>query len=336
MTTVNHGLKRVVVTGSCGFIGTCLCRRLIEDGVEVLGIDNMSRRGTELNARELESPLFTLHRTDLSRTDDVLALFATFKDVGAVFHLAGQVAVTTSYRDRRADFNGNALSGFNVLEAVKRYLPDAWCLYSSTNKVYGYISAERSVGLDFPLWPYTPYGVSKAVSELYFTEYGRPEIGLSTCSLRQSCIYGHHQFGIEDQGWLAWFAVANLLGLPITMYGDGKQVRDVLYIDDLVDLYLECAARRIDGVFPVGGGEDRAIALETGLSMIEDACGQAFVSVSHGDTRPGDQPYFVADMSWLDSTVLGWRPKTEVKDGIARMVAWLSANEDQVRTLFAG
>lgn len=233
-------MPKAIVTGACGFIGTCLSLRLMEIGVEVVGIDNLSRPGSELNLGELvQHDLFSIKRVDLSHSARVHDVFSKIGEVDAVFHLAAQVAVTTSYVDRQRDFLDNAGASFNVIESVKRFTPGAYCLYASTNKVYGHIEVAEPVGLDKPLDPYTPYGVSKATGELYFREYGREEVGLKTCALRQSCIYGHHQFGVEDQGWVAWFAIANMLGFPITIYGDGRQVRDLLFVDDLVALYLE-------------------------------------------------------------------------------------------------
>jgi len=324
-------MSKAIITGACGFIGSCLARRLIAQGDEVVGIDNMSRRGSEINATELADGQFTLHRVDLSDASETMDLFASIGPVDALFHLAAQVAVTTSYTDRQADFLGNAAASFNVIEAVKRFSPEAYCLYASTNKVYGHLEVAKPVGMDCPLDPYTPYGVSKAVGELYFTEYGRKEIGLTTCSLRQSCIYGHHQFGVEDQGWMAWFAIANLLDTPITIYGDGNQVRDLLYIEDLIDLYLECWKKRQSGVFPVGGGLDNSINLHEGLAAIEKATGKPFANMGHDATRPGDQPYFVADLAWTDQAKVDWRPKTDVASGIESMVAWIRDNLDGIR-----
>ncbi len=320
-------MKKVIITGACGFIGTCLAKRLLARGDTVVGIDNLSRPGSELNAQELAGAGFTLHRIDLSHCDKSAELFARLGPADAVFHLAAQVAVTSSYQDRRQDFWDNAAASFNVIEAVQRHCPGAWCYYASTNKVYGHIAVQQPVGPSFPLDPYTPYGVSKAVGEMYFTEYGRPELGLTTCSFRQSCIYGHHQFGVEDQGWMAWFAIANLLGKPITIYGDGQQVRDLLFVDDLVDLYLECWDRRYTGVHPVGGGPANAISLSQGLELIARTTGKPFCEVRREPTRPGDQPYFVADISWAERQGLRWKPAIGVEDGVARLVSWIKDNE---------
>lgn len=324
-------MARVVITGACGFIGSCLAHRLLDLGHEVIGLDNLCRKGTEINAHELTDRGMPLHRVDLGVGPKIMETFREIGDVDAVFHLAAQVAVTTSYRDRYRDFLDNAAGSFHVIESVKRYSGHAYCLYASTNKVYGHLKVEHPVGLEYPLDPYTPYGVSKAVGELYFSEYGREEIGLRTCSLRQSCIYGHHQFGVEDQGWVAWFTIANLFDLPITIYGDGNQVRDLLYVDDLVDLYLELWERRITGVYPVGGGPGNAISLKDCLELVPKVTGKPFADVRHAPTRPGDQPYFVADVSWLEDTPLQWRPRTGIEEGIARMVTWIQDHHGPIK-----
>ena len=325
-------MSKVVVTGACGFIGTCLSLRLMDEGIRVIGIDNLSRPGSEVNALELlAGDLFTLYRVDLSNTPKVDKLFSELGSVDVVFHLAAQTAVTTSYVDRQRDFLDNAVASFNVIESVKRYSPDAYCLYASTNKVYGHIQVSRPVGLDYSLNPYTPYGVSKATGELYFTEFGRTELGLRTCSLRQSCIYGHHQYGVEDQGWIAWFAIANILDLPITIYGDGEQIRDLLFIDDLIDLYLACWQRQITGVYPVGGGPLNAINLKQGLDLISSITGKPFTTIRYDKVRSGDQPYFVADLSWIEKVGLDWSPRTDVEQGVRKMVDWIRLNANQIK-----
>ena len=309
-------MSKVIITGACGFIGSCLTRRLLAAGHKVVGIDNLSRKGTEIHAAELlQRKGFSLIRLDLCNEGKMTELATTIGSFDALFHLAAQVAVTLSYQSPRKDFLDNAAASFNVVELVRQASPDSYCLYASTNKVYGHITVADPVGTDKQLDPYTPYGVSKAVGEMYFTEYGRPEMGLTTCSLRQSCIYGHHQFGVEDQGWLAWFAIANLLDRPITLYGDGKQVRDLLFVEDLIDLYLECWEKRVTGAYPVGGGPDTATDLLSGLKLIETATGKPFAQVSHDETRPGDQPYFVADNGWTNSAGLNWKPRTGVEEG---------------------
>lgn len=326
-------MKRVIVTGACGFIGTCLTKSFLEDGVHVIGIDNLSRRGSEINALELVNKQFTLHRIDLSQTPKVMQVFEEIGPVDAVFHLAGQVAVTRSYADRQKDFFDNALGSFNVIEAVKRNTPEAYCLYSSTNKVYGHLRVSHPVGEDCPLNPYTPYGVSKAVGDMYFTEYGRRELGLDTCVLRQSCIYGHHQFGVEDQGWLAWFAIANILRRTITLYGNGTQVRDLLFVDDLVQLYKTCFEHRLIGAYPVGGGINNALNLNDALELISEHTGISYANITHSTMRPGDQPYFVADLSWACKGKIDWKPRIDLHDGLCRMTEWIFDHRSVIQTV---
>jgi CDP-paratose 2-epimerase len=324
-------MSTVLVTGACGFIGTCFCHRLRALGHTVIGIDNLSRRGSELNTVELGEIGVDLHRVDVSNAPKLFYLMSQIGPVDAVFHLSAQVAVTSSYANRQVDFYDNALASFNMIEAVKRYSPEAYCLYASTNKVYGHITVSEPVGVNQPTDPYTPYGVSKAAGEMYWNEYGRPELGLTTCSLRQSCIYGHHQFGVEDQGWVAWFTIANLLGETITLYGDGLQVRDLLFVDDLIDLYLESWEKRLTGAWPVGGGAENAINLRDCLALIEKTTGTPFAEIREEGTRPGDQPYFVADMSWTKDAGLAWQASTSIPEGVEKMTAWIRENEGAIR-----
>lgn len=327
--------KKAIVTGACGFIGSALVSRLLHDGFDVVGIDNLSRRGSELNWAELSGKGLHLFRVDISNTEKCEEVFRRCGPVDCVFHLAAQVAVTTSYINRRNDFLDNAVATFNVLECIKTHTPGAFCLYSSTNKVYGHIEVHTPVGLDFPLNPYTPYGVSKATGELYFTEFGRPELGLKTVSFRQSCIYGHHQYGVEDQGWVAWFAIANLLGVPLTIYGDGNQVRDLLFVDDLVNLYMVAMGQGLTGVYPVGGGTENALSIKEGIALIEQITGTRYSSISYADVRAGDQPYFVADLSWSKQACVDWGPSVGVTEGITRMVEWIGSHMADIKMVLA-
>lgn len=328
--------KKILVTGACGFIGYCLCKRLIDEGYHVVGLDNLSRAGTQINKVQLMAHAnFSLFEVDISRMEHLKAIFLEIGKVEAIFHMAAQVAVTLSYTDREKDFENNARASFNVVECAKRYSPEAYCLYASTNKVYGHIEVSKPVGLEMPLHPYTPYGVSKAVGELYFTEYGRPEIGLQTCSFRQSCIYGHHQYGVEDQGWVAWFAIANLLGKSVTIYGNGEQTRDLLYIDDLIDLYLMAYHLKLTGVYPVGGGEKNAISVKEGLELIQKASGLSYPTISNAEMRPGDQPYFIADISWTKKAAFNWSAKTAVEDGIVSMMNWMKNNIKEIEEVLS-
>lgn len=326
--------KVALVTGCAGFIGSHLCHRLLGGNWHVVGIDNLSRTGSDHNIQDILSKSeFIFKKIDICDRNGIIELLRSLPQLDAVFHLAAQVAVTTSYKDRVVDFDTNAVGSFNIIEFVKEFHPDAYCLYASTNKVYGNIQADKPVSKDAILNPYTPYGVSKSVGDLFFSEYARPEIGLSTCSMRQSCIYGTRQYGVEDQGWIAWFAIANLLGKPVKIFGNGKQVRDLLFIDDLVDLYMESYHKRLVGSYPVGGGERNSINLLSALDLIQKISGQPFVDISHDTTRPGDQPYFVADTSWTVQEGLEWQPKVSVVDGVNRMITWMKNNIKAIESL---
>jgi CDP-paratose 2-epimerase len=324
------------VTGSCGFIGSNLVERLCSDGIKVVGVDDLCRNGSEYNLQSLSRfSNFVHHKVNVSDRNVLSDIFQKDGPFDAIYHLAAQVAVTTSYVDPGADFRVNAQGSFNVIECAHRFSPKAYCLYASTNKVYGHLIVDEPVGMQHNLDPYTPYGVSKAVGELYFREFGRDEFGLETCCLRQSCIYGDRQFGVEDQGWVAWFMAANLLGMPVTVYGDGQQVRDLLYITDLIDLYQLAWRKRLVGSYPVGGGATNAISVKAALNLIETVTGQKFASKGHGPARAGDQPYFVADNSWASDLKLGWQPQISVEVGMRRLNNSLRSRTDQLKKIFA-
>jgi CDP-paratose 2-epimerase len=269
-------------------------------------------------------------------------LLADHADADAILHLAAQVAVTSSVADPRADFETNALGTLNVLEAVRlkaRGRPAV--LYSSTNKVYGNLEHVRVIerngryayedlpgGVDEtePLDFHSPYGCSKGAGDQYVRDYARI-YGLKTVVFRQSCIYGTRQFGIEDQGWVAWFCVAVTTGQPFTIYGDGKQIRDVLWAGDLVELY-ERALERIDEVsgevFNIGGGPANTMSLLELVSKLENAF-EKKLHPPFADWRPGDQRVFVANVEKAEKA-LGWKPTVTTSEGVDRLIAWIAEN----------
>lgn len=331
---------KVLVTGAAGFIGCHAVRAFLSDGAVVVGLDNLSRRGAAENLRWLgqqraPGELRFCH-ADVRSQSDMERVFAAHGDAQAVLHLAGQVAVTTSVADPRADFEANALGTLNVLEAVRRFCPRAAVLYASTNKVYGgmeqiaveqrgnrYAYRDLAAGMPetAPLDFHSPYGCSKGAGDQYVRDYARI-YGLQTVVLRQSCVYGTRQFGIEDQGWVAWFCIASILGKPITLYGDGKQVRDVLWVDDLVDLYRR-VIERIDvargQVYNAGGGPQNALSLCELLDLLSRH-GRP-VRPRSAPWRPGDQKVFIADVSKARAD-LGWAPRTAPSQGVARLLDW--------------
>jgi len=336
-----------VITGGAGFIGCHSAARLHEAGHEVVVVDNMSRKGAEANLEWLRGRGVTgFVRADVRDARAMHGLMDRHRDADAVLHLAAQVAVTTSVADPRADFEANALGTFNVLEAVRLAAGGRPAvLYSSTNKVYGnlehvrvverdgrYAYEDRPDGVDEsePLDFHSPYGCSKGAGDQYVRDYARI-YGLKTVVFRQSCVYGTRQFGIEDQGWVAWFCVAVVTNRPFTIYGDGKQIRDALWVGDLVEIY-ERALERIDGargeVFNVGGGPANTMSLRELVAKLSDRFGRE-LRPPYADWRPGDQRVFVADVRKAER-VLGWRPKVGVDEGVDRLISWVREN----RSLF--
>ena len=340
--------RKWIITGGAGFIGCHAAARFHEAGDRVVLVDNLSRRGADANLAWLrERGVTDFIRADVRDAAAMANVLDRHADADAVLHLAAQVAVTTSVADPRTDFEINALGTFNVLEAV-RLAADARpaVLYSSTNKVYGnlehvrvverdgrYAYDDRPDGVDEsePLDFHSPYGVSKGAGDQYVHDYARI-YGLKTVCFRQSCIYGTRQFGIEDQGWIAWFCVAVETGQPFTIFGDGKQVRDALWVGDLVDAYGR-ALDRIDAVkgqvFNVGGGPRNTLSLNELVVLLRQEFGRD-LNPPYADWRPGDQRVFVADVRKA-GRLLGWQPTVSTVDGVKTLIAWVRAN----RYLFA-
>lgn len=324
---------RAFVTGAAGFIGRRLTEKLASLGVAVVAVDDFSRPGTSFNAEQLREKGINVERLDVTDGDALARLLEETQEIQVVFHLAAQVAVTTSYRDPNLDFRVNALGTFNLVNSIRRFHPHAHCVYSSTNKVFGSRKFQKPVGNMVAPRPYSPYGVSKYVGDLYFQEYRRQEFGLSSTVLRQSCVFGPGQIGLEDQGWVAWFALANLNQLPITVFGSGNQVRDLLHIDDLVELYLKAAEKRLNGDFVVGGGPDRVQSVKDVIEAIPAITGKSFISIFNKESRPGDQEYFVADNTDLRDLV-GWEPKKTFEDGLHELISWLGSNRRAISSVW--
>jgi len=336
-------MKPILITGGAGFIGSNLAHRLLGEGHRVTILDNLSRSGCESNISWLHETYgpdaFRLVVADLTDFD---ALRRAAEGAQRIYHLAGQVAVTTSVTDPRKDFEDNAAGTFNALEAARLVGDDPVFIYASTNKVYGgmedvrileetkryrYADLPFGVAETQPLDFHSPYGCSKGAGDQYTHDYARI-YGLRTVVMRQSCIYGYRQFGIEDQGWVAWFVIAALKGRSITIYGDGKQVRDVLFIEDLLDAY-EAAVRNIDvaagKVYNVGGGPENTMSIWAEFGpLLEGLLGQP-IPVSYADWRPGDQSVYVSDIRKA-ARELGWRPKVSVQEGVQRLFAWVRDN----------
>ncbi len=335
----------VLVTGGAGFIGANLCHRLLSAGVPVRLLDDLSRPGTERNLAWLEATHpdgLEVIRGDVR--DPELAAGAV-DGASAVFHFAALVAVTTSLSDPVRDFEVNARGTLNVLEAVRRQRPAPFVLYTSTNKVYGaledvlladagtrYAPVEpvqhRGISEARSLAFHSPYGCSKGAAEQYVLDWAKT-YGVPATVFRMSCIYGTRQLGNEDQGWVAHFLFQALAGRPLSIYGDGKQVRDVLWIDDLVDAFLLARARPAEVAgrpFNVGGGPLNTVSLVELLDLIEEITG-ARPRVRLEPWRRADQRWYVSDTSAL-RTAVGWTARTSVRDGVSRLHRWA---REQVR-----
>ncbi len=337
-----------LVTGGAGFIGSNYVYRLLARGERVTVYDNLSRVGAAANLDWLVSAhgsgSFELVVGDVR---DAALLTATAAAADVIVHLASQVAVTTSVRHPRLDFEVNAEGTFNVMEAARLSGRNPAVLYASTNKVYGGMEGVRLVEeatryryADFPfgiseeqpLDFHSPYGCSKGAGDQYVLDYHRI-YGLPTVVFRQSCIYGPRQFGIEDQGWVAWFAIATAMGREITIYGDGKQVRDLLHVEDLMDAF-DTALERMDEVggvvYNLGGGPEHTLSVWAEFGPLLERLAGAPIPVTRGDWRPGDQRIYVSDIRKAERE-LGWMPKITVAKGIEMLFHWVEEN----RGLFA-
>jgi CDP-paratose 2-epimerase len=337
-------LRPVLITGGAGFIGTNLAARLLNEGREVLIFDNLSRPGVERNLQWLENSYPCGLRTQIADIRQPELVRDAVRQAGCVFHLAAQVAVTTSLANPLEDFEINARGTLNVLEAL-RSLPDPPPLvFTSSNKVYGSLDQlelrttklryepadlefrragfNEHCGLDF----HSPYGCSKGAADQYVLDYARC-FGLPAVVFRMSCIYGPHQFGNEDQGWVAHFLIQALQGRGITIYGDGRQVRDVLYVDDLVEALLaaERDVARIGGqAFNIGGGPANTLSLLELVEHIAELTGER-PELRFDGWRNGDQKRYVSDISRFHAAT-GWAPGTAAREGVARLAAWLRAH----------
>ena len=337
--------KHYLVTGGAGFIGSNYVHRLLKRGEKVTIYDNLSRGGAPRNLewlkKEFGENAFELIIGDIK---DAEKITQAAKTADAIMHLAGQVAVTTSVINPRDDFESNAFGTFNVLEAARASGRKPIFIYASTNKVYGgmddvelyeeptrwrYKDLIKGCPETQPLDFHSPYGCSKGTGDQYVRDYARM-YDLPTVVFRQSCIYGKRQFGIEDQGWVAWFIIAAVMRKNITVYGDGKQVRDILHVNDLMNAY-DLAIEKIDiakgQVYNMGGGPDNVMSIWAEFGpKLEKYIGKA-IEVARGDWRPGDQKVFYADISKAEKD-LGWRPSINVERGVQMLFDWVKEKKN--------
>jgi CDP-paratose 2-epimerase len=337
--------RNYFITGGAGFIGSNYVSRLLERGEKVTVYDNLSRAGAARNLAWLQEQYgeksFEMVVGDVR---DSAQLTASARQADIIVHLAAQVAVTTSVVRPREDFEINAQGTFNVLEAARLNERKPIVIYASTNKVYGGMEDVRVVERDTrweyeslpqgcseaqPLDFHSPYGCSKGTGDQYVRDYARI-YDLPSVVMRQSCIYGPRQFGVEDQGWVAWMTIAAVTGKPITIYGDGKQIRDILNVADLIRAY-DAAIERIEQVkgrvYNLGGGPENTMSIWTEFGpMLEKLLGKK-IPVGRGDWRPGDQKVFVADIRKAGQE-LGWKPEIGVEAGVKMLYEWVKANQN--------
>jgi len=340
---------KIFITGGAGFIGFHLADFYLKQNHEVIIFDNFSRKGTQENTALLQKKYknTTIIRGDIR---DFSKLRKAIKGSNIVLHLAAQVAVTTSVLNPKEDFEINALGSFNVLEAARQNAPDSILIYSSTNKVYGgmedikikksknryqYVKLKNGISEDRCLDFHSPYGCSKGAADQYFRDYFRI-YKLKTVVFRQSCIYGTRQFGIEDQGWVAWFAIAAALNKKITIYGDGKQVRDILFIDDLIEAFNK-AVKNIKiaqgQIYNIGGGPKNTLSLLELLDLLKIKLKKK-IKYDFDDWRPGDQPIYISDITKAKKQ-LKWYPKTTYKRGISQLLIWALENKQLINKVLS-
>ncbi|MCU7523996.1 MAG: NAD-dependent epimerase/dehydratase family protein [Ignavibacteria bacterium] len=337
-------IRPVLITGGAGFIGTNLAHRLLSAGTPVIVFDNLSRPGVEENLQWLIDTHGNLLQVRVADVRDPYAVRDSVRQAKSVFHFAAQVAVTTSLENPVNDFEVNLRGTLNVLEALRSLSKPIPLLFTSTNKVYGelidikmqkdttrYEPANQLIRLqgisekrhlDF----HSPYGCSKGSADQYIIDYARI-YNIPNVVFRMSCIYGTHQFGTEDQGWVAFFLLKALRGEQITIYGDGLQVRDILFVDDLIDAMLK-AHEQIDmtrgNAYNIGGGPDNTVSLVELLEIIEELHGQK-PQISFSTWRQGDQRYYVSNTESFH-TVTGWNPQISTRQGVEKLYSWLLKN----------
>lgn len=338
-----------LITGGAGFIGTNLAHRLLSSGTRVIVYDNLSRAGVEENLNWLMATHGRRVQVELADVRDLNALRKAAEQAHVIYHLAAQVAVTTSLTDPMLDFAINAQGTLNLLEILRTLPTPPALIYTSTNKVYGSLGdfdltadqtryhpspdsrwvngVSEAASLDF----HSPYGCSKGIADQYVLDYAR-SYGLETVVFRMSCIYGPHQHGTEDQGWVAHFVKQAINGGTITLYGDGRQVRDVLFVEDLVDAFIAATTHKTQlagQAFNIGGGVNHTVSL---LELIElfTELGLPAPRVEFSEWRTGDQRYYVSDTrKFTDAT--GWTARVGVREGVRRLRDWLSSSRPLIR-----
>ena len=332
--------KNILITGAAGFIGVNAAKYFKDHGFNVTGVDNLSRRGSEINKEFLDQENIRLIEKNVI-DKEFLAEYFKNHDVGLVLHLSAQVAATSSIVNPTYDFENNLQATFNILESIRNFSANTAIIYASTNKVYGdlkYLKVEEQktrfvfndkahgIAEDSPLDFHTPYGCSKGAADQYILDYGRT-YGIKSVVFRQSCVYGVRQMGVEDQGWVAWLSYAAKIGKTIDVYGNGKQVRDMLYVEDLVKAYykaFELIEDSSGNAFNIGGGPTNSLSILEYIDILSKKYSKN-IEFKFSPKRTGDQDIFISNNSKVKK-FLGWTPQTGYDSGISKMIDWQEKN----------
>ena len=337
-------MKKILITGGAGFMGSNAALLFNKNKWKIILVDDLSRKGSKNNLLNLKKKnKVDFYKVDIANYEKISKIISKTRP-NLILHCAGQVAVTKSVIDPKRDFKSNALGTFNILESIRIFSKTSKLIYISTNKVYGNIKANifsdkkryyfntssKNINEKFPLDFYSPYGCSKGTADQYVRDYSRI-YNLNTTVLRLSCIYGGMQYGIEDHGWITWLTISAVFGKKIKIFGNGKQVRDALYIDDLVRLFYKVAIKsKTKGkIYNVGGGSRNSLSL---IQLIDTLQMKLNKKINHKkyDWRPGDQKIYISDISKVSSE-LNWKPKIKISDGLDNVINWVKLNHDTIK-----
>lgn len=333
--------KKILITGGAGFIGSNTAFYFSKKGWKIYLIDNLSRKGSKNNLLNLKKNIkLIFYKADISNFKKISKILKSIRP-NLIIHCAGQVTVTKSVVNPRNDFNTNALGSFNILESIRLFSNKTKFINISTNKVYGdvlnkkvsetnkryrFLGKLKSVNENYPLDLYSPYGCSKGIADQYTRDYSRI-YNLDTIVLRLSCIYGTMQYGIEDHGWIVWLTIKSYFGKKIKIFGNGKQVRDALYIDDLVRLFfkLSKSKKNTNKIYNIGGGSRNSISLLELINILDKKMNKKN-KFKKFKWRPGDQKIYISDISKIKKEY-NWYPKISFSDGLDKIIGWINKNE---------
>jgi len=340
-------MKKVLITGGAGFIGSNSALKFAKNGWQIHLIDNLSRKGCKINLKNLKKKIkVKFYKCDIENFKKLSSIIKKLKPK-LIIHCAGQVAVTTSVKNPRSDFNSNALGTLNVLESIRLNSNKTKLIFLSTNKVYGDVSNRllktskkrysfkgklKSIDEKYPLDLHSPYGCSKGAADQYVRDYSRVYM-IDAVVLRMSCIYGNMQFGIEDQGWITWLTILSYFNKKIKIFGDGKQVRDILFINDLVNLFLKISKskKNFNKIYNVGGGIQNSLSI---LELIEILNKKLNKKNRYNKYmwRPGDQKIYISNISKIKKNYK-WSPKVKISQGLDKVINWIKENEIGIKKI---